>query len=124
MRKLLAALAALAALTGFSAYAEPGITGTTIVIGQSAPHTGPAMELGTEMRAGALLYFDYINSRGGVNGRTIELRTLDDGYEPDRAVANTHRFIDKDEVFALFGYCLLYTSDAADDLLCVDLGGR
>ncbi|HEY5365039.1 MAG TPA: ABC transporter substrate-binding protein [Casimicrobiaceae bacterium] len=104
MRKLLAALAALAALTGFSAYAEPGITGTTIVIGQSAPLTGPAMELGTEMRAGALLYFDYINSRGGVNGRTIELRTLDDGYEPDRAVANTHRFIDKDEVFALFGY--------------------
>ncbi|MEO6749891.1 MAG: ABC transporter substrate-binding protein, partial [Casimicrobiaceae bacterium] len=66
--------------------------------------TGPAMELGTEMRAGALLYFDYVNARGGVNGRTIELRTLDDGYEPDRAVANTHRFIDKDEVFALFGY--------------------
>ena len=62
------------------------------------------MELGTEMRAGAMLYFDYINARGGVNGRTIELHTLDDGYEPDRAVANTKRFVDKDEAFALFGY--------------------
>ncbi len=104
MRKLLAAAAALAALAGMPAGAEPGITANTIVIGQSAPLTGPAMELGTEMRAGALLYFDFINARGGVNGRTIELRTLDDGYEPDRAVANTHRFVDKDEAFALFGY--------------------
>ncbi|MEO8847107.1 MAG: ABC transporter substrate-binding protein [Casimicrobiaceae bacterium] len=112
MHKLLAALAA-AAFTAIAAHAEPGVTGTTIVIGQSAPLTGPAMELGTEMRAGALLYFDYINSRGGVNGRTIELRTLDDGYEPDRAVANTHRFVDRDEAFALFGYVGTPTTLAA-----------
>ncbi|MEO6929360.1 MAG: ABC transporter substrate-binding protein, partial [Casimicrobiaceae bacterium] len=104
MHKLLAALAVAAAFIAIAAHAEPGVTGSTIVIGQSAPLTGPAMELGTEMRAGALLYFDYINSRGGINGRTIELRTLDDGYEPDRAVANTHRFVDRDEAFALFGY--------------------
>ena len=55
---------------------------------------GPAMELGTEMRAGALAYFHAINARGGINGRKIELRTLDDGYEPDRAAANTKQLID------------------------------
>jgi branched-chain amino acid transport system substrate-binding protein len=104
MRKLIAALGAAVALIASSAHAEPGITATTIVLGQSAALTGPAMELGNEMRAGALLYFDFVNQRGGINGRTIELRTLDDGYEPDRAVANTKRFVEKDEAFALFGY--------------------
>jgi ABC-type branched-subunit amino acid transport system substrate-binding protein len=104
MRKLIAALGAAVALIASSAHAEPGVTATTIVLGQSAALTGPAMELGTEMRAGALLYFDFVNQRGGINGRTIELHTLDDGYEPDRAVANTKRFVDKDEAFALFGY--------------------
>ncbi|HEY7902301.1 MAG TPA: ABC transporter substrate-binding protein [Casimicrobiaceae bacterium] len=104
MRKFIAALGAAVALIASSAHAESGVTATTIVLGQSAALTGPAMELGTEMRAGALLYFDFVNQRGGINGRTIELHTLDDGYEPDRAVANTKRFVDKDEAFALFGY--------------------
>ncbi|HEV8502555.1 MAG TPA: ABC transporter substrate-binding protein [Casimicrobiaceae bacterium] len=104
MRKFIAALGAAVALIASSAHAEPGITATTIVLGQSAALTGPAMELGNEMRAGALLYFDFVNQRGGINGRTIDLHTLDDGYEPDRAVANTKRFVDKDEAFALFGY--------------------
>jgi ABC-type branched-subunit amino acid transport system substrate-binding protein len=107
MGKHVAALglaAALAILGSANAAAEAGVTASTIVLGQSAAMTGPAMELGTEMRNGALLYFDYVNQRGGVNGRTIELRSLDDGYEPDRAVANTKRFVDKDEAFALFGY--------------------
>ena len=44
-----------------------------------------------------------LNARGGINGRLIELRTLDDGYEPDRCDANTEKLID-DDVFALFGY--------------------
>jgi ABC-type branched-subunit amino acid transport system substrate-binding protein len=104
MRKFIAALGAAVALIASSAHAEPGVTATTIVLGQSAALTGPAMELGNEMRAGALLYFDFVNQRGGINGRTIDLHTLDDGYEPDRAVANTKRFVDKDEAFALFGY--------------------
>ena len=104
---------AAAALAAGTVRAEPGVTATTIVIGQSAPLSGPAMELGTEMRAGALAYFDFVNSRGGINGRTIVLRTLDDGYEPDRALANTRRFIESDDVFALFGYVGTPTTMAA-----------
>jgi branched-chain amino acid transport system substrate-binding protein len=100
------------AATALAAAAEPGVTPTTIVIGQSAAFSGPASELGTEMRAGAMAYFQAVNAAGGINGRKIELRSLDDGYEPDRAAANTKKLID-DGVFLLFGYVGTPTSNAA-----------
>jgi branched-chain amino acid transport system substrate-binding protein len=74
-----------------------------IVLGQSAPLTGAAAQLGLQMNAGARIFFNALNAQGGVNGNTIELRTADDGYEPDRCKANTEKFI-KDDVFGLFGY--------------------
>ena len=83
-----------------------------IVLGQSAAFSGPAMQLGTQFHAGAKLCFDQLNARGGVNGRPIEIRHLDDGYEPDRCKANTERLI-RDEVLALFGYIGTPTSLAA-----------
>jgi branched-chain amino acid transport system substrate-binding protein len=99
-------------VSAMAARADPGVTPTTIVIGESAAFTGPASELGTEMRAGALAYFQAINAAGGVNGRKIELRSLDDGYESDRAAANTRKLID-DGVFLLFGYVGTPTSNAS-----------
>ena len=95
-----------------AASADPGITSSSILIGQSAAFTGPASELGTEMRAGAMAYFQAINAAGGVNGRKIELRSLDDGYEGDRAAANTRKLIE-DGVFLLFGYVGTPTSNAS-----------
>ena len=83
-----------------------------LVIGQSAAFSGPAAELGIQMNAGAKLWFDQLNAAGGVNGQSIELRTADDGYEPDRCKANTERFI-KDDVFALLGYVGTPTCAAA-----------
>ncbi|MFT3664294.1 ABC transporter substrate-binding protein [Piscinibacter sp.] len=74
-----------------------------IVLGQSAALSGPAAQLGIQMNRGAKLFFDQVNLSGGINGHTIELRALDDGYEPDRCKANTEKLI-KDEVFALIGY--------------------
>jgi ABC-type branched-subunit amino acid transport system substrate-binding protein len=102
----------LVAATALAAGAEPGVTATTILLGQSAAFSGPASELGSEMRAGALAYFQAINAAGGVSGRKIELRSLDDGYEPDRAAANTKKLID-DGVFLLFGYVGTPTSNAS-----------
>ena len=84
----------------------------SIVLGQSAAFSGPAAQLGEQFKRGALLFFDRQNAKGGVNGRTIELKSLDDGYEPDRCKANTDRLI-KDGVFALFGYIGTPTSLAA-----------
>ena len=77
--------------------------GSRIVLGQSAAFSGPAAQLGIQMNRGARIYFDALNAQGGVNGNTVELRTLDDGYEPERCKVNTDKFI-KDEAFALFGY--------------------
>ena len=74
-----------------------------LVLGQSAAFTGPAAQLGIQMNLGARTYFDAVNAAGGIDGRTIELQTLDDGYEPDRCEANTKKLIDAG-VFALFGY--------------------
>ena len=60
-----------------------------ILLGQSAPLSGPASALGEQFKIGANLLFERVNGRGGINGRPIELRTLDDGYEPDRCAENT-----------------------------------
>ena len=110
-RRLFAAALALIAI-GATAWAQEGVTSRRILIGQSAAFSGPASELGTEMRAGALAYFDYVNKQGGVHGRQIELTALDDGYEPERAAANTRKLI-QDGVFLLFGYVGTPTSNAA-----------
>jgi branched-chain amino acid transport system substrate-binding protein len=102
----------LIAATALAASAEPGVTATTILIGQSAAFTGPASELGNEMRSGALAYFQSVNAAGGIYGRKIDLRSLDDGYEPERAAANTRKLLE-DGVFLLFGYVGTPTSNAA-----------
>ena len=93
--------------------AETGVDNDVIMIGQSCAVSGPAAELGSEMRLGAQLYFNEVNQRGGVNGRQIRLITLDDGYEPERAAANTRKLINEERVFALFGYVGTPTSNAA-----------
>ena len=83
-----------------------------IVLGQSAAFSGPASALGERFKEGALLAFDRVNARGGINGRTIELRSVDDGYEPERCAENTQKLL-KEDVFALFGYIGTPTSVAA-----------
>ena len=83
-----------------------------IILGQSAPLTGPAAQLGLQFQQGAKLCFDQVNAQGGVGKRLIELQTLDDGYEPDRCAENTRKFIAQD-VFALFGYVGTPTSVVA-----------
>ena len=70
-----------------------------IVLGQSAAFSGPAAELGVQFHAGAQLYFNAVNAQGGVGRRSIEIRTLDDGYEPVRCAENTRKFI-ADDVFS------------------------
>lgn len=75
-----------------------------LVLGMSAAFTGTSRGLGIELYRGSQAYFQYINTHGGVNGRRIVLRTLDDGYNPDPAVENTIRFLDDDSVIALYSY--------------------
>ncbi len=101
----IAAVAGILALQPtYRARAEDGVTRDKIVLGQSVALTGAAAQLGIQMRNGLTSYFDYVNQNGGVNGRQIELVTLDDGYEPARTVPNTKKLIEEQRVFALIGY--------------------
>jgi len=87
-------------------------SGNRLVLGQSAAFTGAAAQLGIQFHAGAQLFFDQLNAQGGVNQTRIEIRQLDDGYEPDRCAENTRRLL-SDDVFALFGYIGTPTSVVA-----------
>lgn len=99
-----------AVLSGF--HTAKAQTSSKIILGQSAPFSGPAAQLGIQFHQGAKVWFDQLNAQGGVAGKSIELRKMDDGYEPERCVANTRKMIEED-VFALFGYIGTPTSLAA-----------
>ena len=97
--KQLLAVAAIA--VSAQAAAEPGITDNSITLGMTSPFSGTNGVYGTDMRQVIQTYFDQVNKAGGVNGRKINLVALDDGYETDRAVANTKSLINEKNVFAL-----------------------
>ena len=104
MKHLLrAASAALCFVVLLLPVAVTAQTGGVLRLGQSLPLTGPLTELGSEYRDGAQSYFKWVNSKGGVHGRKIELVTLDDGYVVDRTVENAKKLLDQENVFAFFG---------------------
>jgi ABC-type branched-subunit amino acid transport system substrate-binding protein len=84
--------------------AETGVTETAISLGMSVPLTGPASAQGQELQKVISAYFDQINKNGGINGRKLQLTVMDDGYDPEKAVANTRILLDTNKVFALLGY--------------------
>ncbi len=103
-RNLCAILLAALVLTGIAAASTtgtPGVSSSTITLGSSGPLTGEAAAAAGVLR-GAEGYFKYVNSRGGVNGRNIDFKYLDDGYDPSRTVQNVRQLIQQDNVFALF----------------------
>jgi branched-chain amino acid transport system substrate-binding protein len=86
---------------GAAATADPGITDKEIKLGGSYPFSGPASAYGI-IGEGAKAYFKFLNAKGGVNGRKVTFITLDDGYEPPKALQNARRLIQQEKVFALF----------------------
>ena len=103
-------------LVEIEAHAEPGVFDDRIVFGQSAAFDGPAAALGLGMRDGILAAFNEANSARGVNGHRLELVSYDDGYEPEKAIANTKRLIDENGVFALVGEVGTPTSNAVQPI--------
>lgn len=78
----------------------PGVTGSSIRIGSCSALSGPASYLGIQTQVGALAYFHVVNSQGGVYGRTIELKSRDDGYDPEQA-AGCFKALTQDNIFAM-----------------------
>lgn len=82
---------------------EQGISDTKILVGSSSPLTGHASYLGQGVVTGLNIYFKYINSQGGIFGRTIELVAYDDDYNPPLMISNVTKMNNEDKVFALIG---------------------
>ena len=101
----------IAVLTPFS-LAAAGTLDNMILLGQSGAMSGPAKNLGLEMRGGLLAAFSRVNDNGGIRGREIRLLSLDDGYEPDQAIKNTNELIEDDQVFMLIGEVGTPTAEA------------
>lgn len=97
-------------------HAEPGVSADSILFGQSAAFEGPAASLGVAFRHGLIAAFEEANRSGGVHGRSLELISYDDGYEPEQAIANTTRLIEEDAVFALIGEVGTPTSRAVQPI--------
>jgi branched-chain amino acid transport system substrate-binding protein len=79
----------------------PGITDAEIKIGQTMPYSGPASAYGVNGKTQAA-YFRMINDKGGVNGRKINLISLDDGFNPSKTVEQTRRLVEEEQVAFIF----------------------
>lgn len=103
LRSGAAATAALATRV-WPAHAEnaPGVTDTEIKIGQTMPYSGPASAYGVVGRTEAA-YFRMINEQGGINGRKINLISVDDGFSPPKTVEQTRRLVEQEGVAFMFG---------------------
>jgi branched-chain amino acid transport system substrate-binding protein len=104
---LVIALIVLGAAVAASAVAStairvPGVTAKTVTIGGTFPLTGPAQLYGVIPKAEAA-YFAYVNAHGGVNGRKIVFKYYDDGYNPANTVPLTHKLVQQNHVFAIYG---------------------
>jgi ABC-type branched-subunit amino acid transport system substrate-binding protein len=87
---------------GANTASAPGITADTVTIGSHQPLTGPAAPGYSEIAPAAKAYFDYVNANGGINGRKIVYKYLDDGYNPTNTVTVTKQLVLQDKVFAIF----------------------
>lgn len=125
MRKLLLAfvaatvvatsiLGATAATAGSSS--DPGVTADSVLLGGTAPLSGPASAYASVAR-GAEAYFKSVNAKGGVLGRTIDYKYLDDAYNPAQSVQVTRQLVEQDKVFAVFNSLGTEQNDAVRDYL-------
>ncbi len=98
----LLAVAACGGGGGNTSQTDVGITSNSILLGNTIALSGPAAAYGTIANA-ENAYFTYVNNtQGGVNGRKINFKILDDAYNPAQTVPLTHQLVEQDQVFAMF----------------------
>jgi ABC-type branched-subunit amino acid transport system substrate-binding protein len=112
----IAAFATASAAAGEKHYG-PGVTDTEIKIGQTTAYSGPASAYGQLLSKTGVAYVRMINERGGINGRKINLISLDDGYSPPKTVELTRKLVEQDNVLAIFDSLGTATNAAIQDYL-------
>src|SRR5471030_1785395 len=100
----------------FAAPAEDGVSKDKILFGQVAALDGPAGALGQGMREGILAAFGEANRAGGIQDRKLELKSVDDGYEPEKTIEATKTIINDEKIFALVGSVGTPTSKAGQPI--------
>ncbi|MFN3329153.1 MAG: ABC transporter substrate-binding protein, partial [Fervidobacterium pennivorans] len=115
MKKLLSVILMLVFLV--SLFAEVGVYNDKVVIGTFQALSGPYAIIGQEMSKGMKAYFNWINSRGGIHGRKIELIIADDQLNPAKTVVEVKRLVEQDKVFAIVGGLGTYGCLAVMDYL-------
>lgn len=93
----------LLALSLSSAHAEPGVSAKQLLIGQTITLQGGKNDYGMAVQDGISAYLQTVNAKGGVLGRQVQLKTLDDDNKPAQAEANARTLVEQDKVFLLFG---------------------
>ncbi|MGY3617782.1 ABC transporter substrate-binding protein [Bradyrhizobium sp. USDA 10063] len=94
----------------------PGVTDTEIKLGTTAPYSGPASGYGVYGQA-QTAYFQMVNDNGGINGRKINLISLDNAFSPPKAVEQTRKLVESEEVFAIAGFLGTATNAAVQKYL-------
>src|ERR1700742_749748 len=94
---------AATAATGAEKQVGPGVTDTEIKLGQTVPYSGPASAFSSYGRLMAG-YFQMLNAAGGINGRKINLISLDNAFSPPKAIEQTRKLVESEEVFAIAGF--------------------
>ena len=115
-RKALPVVIAALLATGVSAFAEEGVSADKVVFGQATALEGPASALGQGMKLGLEAAFAEINKAGGVKGRKLELKSVDDGYEPNKSIEVVKKLLEEDKVFAVAGAVGTPTSAATQPI--------
>ena len=101
--RLFVASAVIFGLVSVEALAEDGVFKDKIIFGQVAALEGPAKALGLGMRQGILAAFAEANRAGGIAGRQLELKSVDDSYEPEKMIEAMKKMLSEDKVFAIVG---------------------
>lgn len=109
-------LAASLLATSVAVAGDPGVYADKIVFGQVAALSGPAAELGIEMRTGLQAAFAEVNRVGGIAGRRLELVSVDDGYDPKTSIEVTSKLLSEGKVFGLVGAVGTPTSAATQPM--------
>ena len=94
-RRIVLGLCCTLFMAPHSGLADKPDTETKIMLGMSTALSGPAADLGKNMRVGVLAGLERANRSGGINGRTLQLIALDDGYEPSRTAPHMRRLIEQ-----------------------------
>ncbi len=103
MKSQLTTLAVAITLSG-AAFAQQGVGKDTLTLGSIQDLSGPLAGFGKQVRMGLLLAADEINEQGGINGRKVEMKVEDSGYDPKRAVLAAQKLVNQDKIFAMIAH--------------------